>query len=134
MAIEQRPERVTWGITLVQGGEHPLDNAARDPIIPRRIVPELPASPIAWSPGPVQLGHINFFILELMFISGFVQGILIHGGLKIKCCFITVEDIESSVDFKRQRLLDRQGMIRLCVNVDGDIVGLSVKLKSKIIQ
>ena len=72
VAIEQRTELVTWGITLVQGGEHPLDDAARDPIIPGRIVPKLPASPIARSPGLVKLAHINLFIFELMFISGLV--------------------------------------------------------------
>ena len=72
VAIEERPERVAGRITLVQGSKHPLDDAARDPIIPGRIVPEFPASAIAWSPGPVQLGHINLFILQLVFISSFV--------------------------------------------------------------
>ena len=93
MAIEQAPEGVTRGITLIQGGEHPLDDASRDPIIPRRIVPELPASPIAWSPGPVEPGNINLFIFELMFISSLILRILVHRSLKIKSFFIAVEDI-----------------------------------------
>ena len=90
---------MTRGITLVQGGEHPLNDAARDPIIPGRIVPKLPASPIAGSPGPVQLGNINLFIFELMFISSLIQRILVHWSLEIKSFFITVEDIQPSVDF-----------------------------------
>ena len=127
VAIEQRPERVTRGVTLVYGGKHPLDDAARHPIIPRRIVPELPASPIARSTGSVELAHINFFIFELMLISGLVQRILVHRSLEIKGCFITVEDIQPSVDFDREGFLYSRRVVGLCVYVDGKIVRFSVR-------
>ena len=49
-----------------------------DPIIPRRIVTKLPASPIVRSPGSVEMAHITLLIFELIFISGLVYRILVH--------------------------------------------------------
>ena len=61
-----------------------------------------------------------------MFVSSLVQCILIHRGLEIECCLITVEDVEPSVDLKWERLLYSRRVVGLGVNIHRDIIGLPV--------
>ena len=52
---------------------------------------------------------------------------LVHLGLKVKRCFITVEDVQPSVDFNREGFLDSRRVIGLCMDVDGEIIWFSVR-------
>ena len=63
VTIEEAPELVTRRITLVKGRKHSPNDAARDSIIPGRIIPELAALTIAGGPGLVEFGNINLLIL-----------------------------------------------------------------------
>ena len=63
VTIEQAPELVTWGVTLIQGRKHSPNDTARDSIIPGRIIPKLAALTIAGGPGLVELGNIDLLIL-----------------------------------------------------------------------
>ena len=106
MTIEKAPELVTRWITFVQGCEHSPNDTAGDSVVPGRIKPKLAALSIAGGSGLIELSDIYLLIFKLVLVSGLVQCILIHRGVKIECGLVAVEDIEPSVDLEWKGLLN----------------------------
>ena len=62
-----------------------------------------------------------------MLVSSLNQCILIHQGMELESCLTAVEDIEPSVDLKWEGLFDCRRVVGLGVDIDGEVVRLSVR-------